>query len=434
MAFFTAISGLNAAAKNLDVTSNNIANANTVGFKDSRAEFADVYAASVSGVSSIQAGSGVRVANVAQQFTQGNINATGNNLDLAISGEGFFSLGNSTTAEQPTAFTRDGEFKLDKDGYVVNNQGKYLMTFKPNGTTVAAGFSTGVLQPLQVNSNQGSPTATNSISVSANLQSSQTTPTTTPLDPTVPGSYNHTTSLTIYDSQGNSHIASTYYVSQSPTTPNTWKAYLFVDGKPINADGTLATIPASPNPTTQTSVTMSFDTAGKLTTVMPVSYGPIASTILDPNLNVDPLNLTFDFTGTTQYSSVFSVNTLAQNGFPSGNLVGINIDDSGIAYANYSNGKSQPLGQIALSRFANPQGLAKLGDTTWAQSSASGERIDGVPGTGSFGKIQSGSVEASNVDLSAQLVQLIIGQQAYQANAQSITTEKTITDTILNIR
>jgi flagellar hook protein FlgE len=179
---------------------------------------------------------------------------------------------------------------------------------------------------------------------------------------------------------------------------------------------------------------MSFDTAGKLTTAMPIVYGPIASTTLDPNLNVDPLNLTFDFGGTTQFSSVFSVNTLAQDGYPSGNLVGINIDDSGIAYANYSNGKSQPLGQVALARFANPQGLAKLGDTTWAQSSNSGERIDGVPGTGSFGKIQSGSVEASNVDLSAQLVQLIIGQQAYQANAQSITTEKTITETVLNIR
>lgn len=428
MAFFTAISGLNAAAKNLEVTGNNIANANTTGFKESRAEFADVYAASVSGVSSIQAGSGVRVANVAQQFTQGNINATGNNLDLAISGEGFFSLGNSTTAEQPTAFTRSGEFKLDKDGYVVNNQGKYLMTFKPNGTTLDTGFSTGVLQPLQVNSSQGSPTATSAIDISANLQSSQTTPTTSPVNPSVPDSYNHSTSLTVYDSQGNSHIASTYYVSQSPTTPNTWTAYLFVDGKPINVDGSAATIGS------QTYQTMSFDTAGKLLSPMPLTYGAISSTTLDPNLNVDPINLTFDFTGTTQYSSVFSVNTLAQDGFPSGNLVGINIDNSGIAYANYSNGKSQPLGQVALARFANPQGLAKLGDTTWAQSASSGERIDGVPGTGSFGKIQSGSVEASNVDLSAQLVQLIIGQQAYQANAQSITTEKNITETILNIR
>ncbi len=431
MAFFTAISGLNAAAKNLEVTSNNIANANTTGFKESRAEFADVYAASVSGVSSVQAGSGVSVANVAQQFTQGNINATGNNLDLAISGEGFFSLGNSTTADQSTAFTRSGEFKLDKDGYVVNNQGKYLMTFKPNGTTVDAGFSTGVLQPLQVNANQGSPTATSTIDISANLKSSQTTPTTSPVNPMVPDSYNYATSLTVYDSQGNSHIASTYYVSQSPTTSNTWKAYLFVDGKPINVDGSAGVIPPDG---TQSSVTMSLDTAGKLLTPMPLAYGPIASTTLDPNLNVDPMNLTFDFTGTTQYNSAFSVNTLAQDGFPSGNLVGINVDNSGIVYAKYSNGKAQPLGQVALARFANPQGLANLGDTTWAQSSNSGERIDGVPGTGSFGKVQSGSVEASNVDLSAQLVRLIIGQQAYQANAQSITTEKNITDTILNIR
>jgi flagellar hook protein FlgE len=431
MAFFTAVSGMNAASKNLDVTSNNIANANTVGFKESRAEFSDVYAASVSGVSSIQAGTGVRVANVAQQFTQGNINATGNNLDLAISGDGFFSLGSSATADQPTAFTRDGEFKLNKEGYVVNNQGKYLMTFKPNGTTVAAGFSTGVLQPLQVKANQGSPTATSAIGISSNLQSTQVTPTATTVDPAVPNSYNHSTSLTIYDSQGNSHIATTYYVSQSPTTPNTWNTYLFVDGKPINTDGSAAPLPLDG---TQTGMTMTFDTAGNLTTVMPLAYGPITSTTLDPNLNVDPLSLTFDFTGTTQYSSVFSVNNLAQNGFPSGNLVGVDIDDSGVVYAKYSNGKAETLGQVALSRFPNPQGLAKLGDTTWAQSADSGERIVGAPGTGSFGKIQSGAVEASNVDLTSELVQLIIGQQAYQANAQAISTEKTITETILNIR
>jgi flagellar hook protein FlgE len=431
MAFFTAISGMNAASKNLDVTSNNIANANTVGFKESRAEFSDVYAASVSGVSNIQQGSGTRVANVAQQFTQGNINATGNNLDMAISGDGFFSLGSSATSDQPSAFTRDGEFKLNKEGYVVNNQGKYLMTFKPNGTTVAAGFSTGVLQPLQVKASQGSPTATGAISVSSNLQSTQVTPTAATVDPTVPDSYNHSTSLTIYDSQGNSHIASTYYVSQSPTTPNAWNVYLFVDGKPINADGSAAPVPLDG---TQTSMTMTFDTAGNLTTAMPLAYGPIASTTLDPNLNVDPIDLTFDFTGTTQYSSVFSVNTLAQDGFPSGNLVGVDIDDSGVVYAKYSNGKSETLGQVALSRFPNPQGLAKLGDTSWAQSADSGERIVGAPGTGSFGKIQSGAVEASNVDLTSELVRLIIGQQAYQANAQAISVEKTITENILNIR
>jgi flagellar hook protein FlgE len=432
MAFYTGLSGLNAAAKNLAVTGNNIANANTAGFKQSRAEFADVYAASISGVSKIQPGSGVRVTNVAQQFTQGNINATGNNLDLAISGEGFFSLGNEVNSKLPSIYTRSGEFKLDKDGYVVNNQSNYLMAFKPNGTTVAEGFSTGVYQPLRVNAEQGSPVATTALGISANLQSVQKAPTVTTVDPKNPDSYNHTTSMTIYDSQGNSHIASTYFVSQSPTTSNAWNAYLFIDAKPFNVNGSAAPVPLDGS---QTSIPMTFDTAGKLTSPLaPVTYGAIASTAIDPNLTVSDLNLTFDFTGTTQYSSKFAVNNLTQDGFPSGNLSGINVDNEGVVFAKYSNGNATPLGKVALARFANPQGLAKLGDTTWAQSADSGERVSGEAGTGNFGVIQSGSVEAANVDLSEQLVNLIIGQQAYQANAQTISTENTITQTILNIR
>jgi flagellar hook protein FlgE len=432
MSFFTAISGLNAAATNLAVTGNNIANANTTGFKQSRAEFADVYASSLSGVSNTQPGSGVRVTNVAQQFTQGNINVTGNNLDLAITGEGFFSMGADATSDRPSIYTRSGEFKLDKDGYVVNNQGNFLLTFKPNGTTVEEGFSTGVMQPLQVNGLQGAPQATTSIGISANLQSTQTAPTSTPVDPADPGSYNHTSSLTVYDSQGNSHIVSTYYVSQSPTSPNTWSAYLFVDDKPINLDGTLSTLPLDG---TQTAVTMTFDTTGKLTSpVGSTTYGAISSTDLNATLNVEPLNLTFDFAGTSQYNSVFSVNNLTQDGFPTGNLTGISVSDDGIVFANYSNGNSQPLGMVAITRFANPQGLNKAGDTTWTQSSVSGESLTGEPGKGSNGSIKSGALEASNVDLSEQLVHLIIDQQAYQANAQTISTENTITQTILNIR
>ncbi len=432
MAFFTALSGLNAAAKNLSVTSNNIANANTTGFKQSRAEFADVYASSISGVSKIQPGSGVRVTNVAQQFTQGNINATDNNLDLAISGEGFFSLGTDATSTLPTIYTRSGEFKLNKEGYVVNNQGNYLMTFKPNGTTVAEGFSTGFFQPLQVSAEQGSPVATTALGISANLQSVQTAPIVTTVDPKNPDSYNHTTSMTIYDSQGNSHIASTYFVSQSPVTQNSWNAYLFVDGKAFNVDGSGAPIPLDGS---QTAMPITFDTAGKLTAPLtPVAYGPLASADIDPNQLVADLNLSFDFTGTTQYSSVFSVNNLSQDGLPSGNLTGISVDDAGVVFAKYSNGGVSPLGKVALTRFANPQGLAKLGDSTWAQSGDSGEPIPGEPGNGSFGVIQSGALEGANVDLSQQLVNLIIGQQAYQANAQSISTENTITQTILNIR
>lgn len=428
MTFFTSISGLNAATQSLTVTSNNLANANTTGFKLSRTEFSDIFSANVSGVSRTQPGSGVQVSNVAQQFSQGSITSTGNNLDLAISGEGFFSLGTESTSSAPSLYTRAGEFKLDKDGFIVNNQGNFLLVFKPNGTAVADGFSTGVFTPVQVNAEQGSPTATSEISISANLQSTQTTPANSPVDPTDTTTYNHVSSLTIYDSLGNPHTASTYYVAQSPTTPNTFEAFLFIDDVPFNTDGTKA------GATGSDSVTITFDNTGKLTApIGKTPYGPIQSTDLDPALNTTDLSLSFDFTGTTQFSSVFSVNSLDQNGLPSGNLTGISVSDTGVIQANFSNGGSQPLGKVALARFANPQGLAKRGDTTFAQSSGSGLPVPGEPGVGTFGTIQSGSVESSNVDISEQLVSLIIGQQAYQANAQAISTQSTITQTILNI-
>lgn len=444
MGFSTALSGLNAAAKDLQVTGNNIANANTTGFKQSRTEFVDVYAASVNGVSKTQAGAGVRVSNVAQQFNQGNLDFTENNLDLAISGEGFFSLAKDPAAPGPTLFTRAGEFKLDKDGFVVSNQGDFLMSFAPNGLTIDEGFSEGVFNPLKINSSQGAPVATTELAQSVNLDAEQVVPANAPenaadttlVDPTDPQSYNHTSSISIYDSQGNSHIVSTYYVTDKKAdgtgTANQWRAYLFIDGVAINADATIpdaAATPAVPHKSTS----MTFDNTGKLLTpadVIPV--GPILSTTIDPALTVAPFDFDLNLADSTQFSTGFSVLGLSQDGLPAGNLIGININDEGVVSTQFSNGGSEILGKIALTRFANPQGLTKVGDTSWRQSAASGEKVPGQPGTGSFGLIQSGALESSNVDISTQLVKLIIAQQAYQANAQTITTEKDIVQTILN--
>ncbi len=438
MGFSTALSGLTAAAKDLQVTGNNIANANTTGFKESRTEFADVYSSSVSGVAKTAAGAGVSVANVAQQFSQGNLNFTDNNLDLAITGEGFFSLATDVAAPGPTLYTRSGEFKLDNAGYVVNNQGNNLMGFKPNGTTVAEGFSEGVFLPLRVNSSQGAPEATSKVLTTVNLDAEQIKPidstgAAVPLDPTNPKSYNHTSSVTIYDSQGNSHIASTYFIADKvgdnpeSGTPNQWQSFFFIDGIAFNPDGTVSTAGA------QVSTQLEFDSAGILTnptTAQP--FGPFTSTDIDPGLNVEPLSFTFDFGKSTQFSTNFSVQDLSQDGLPAGNLTGVSIDDVGVISANFSNGGSDILGKVALTRFANPQGLTKIGDTSWKESVASGLAVPGQSGSGSFGKIQSGALESSTVDLAAQLVHLIVAQQAYQANAQTITTEKTIMQTILN--
>lgn len=435
MGFATALSGLKSAATSLQVTGNNIANSQTTGFKESRAEFADVYSSSIGGVSKTQPGSGVRTTEVAQQFHQGNIEPTQNSLDLAISGNGFFALADSTDGI-PSAYTRNGAFQLDAKGNVITDQGQYLLAYAPNGKTVAAGFSTGVFKPITVDTSQGLPTPTANINIKSNLDSSATA-----LDPALfvdptasPPTYNNTTSVTIYDSQGSPHVLSTYYVKDT-AAPNTWQAFLFMDGFGINS-GAPATATAVNTPGTP--VILEFETSGALKTVngaaaTKVNFSNLDfSAVINPNLKVDLQSFDVNFAGGTQYATPFSVNGLNQDGLPAGNLSGIEVDGQGVVFARYSNGGSKPLGQVALARFQSNQALAKLGNTTWGQSSGAGAPVYGAAGDNNFGDIQSAALEGSNVDLSEQLVKLIIAQQAYQANSQTITTEKTLLQTILN--
>nr|WP_305910128.1 flagellar hook protein FlgE [Methylomarinum sp. Ch1-1]MDP4519275.1 flagellar hook protein FlgE [Methylomarinum sp. Ch1-1] len=399
------------------------------------------------GVSAITPGSGVRVANVAQQFNQGNLQFTDNNLDLAVSGEGFFTLAASSDPNDinDRSYTRAGEFKLDKDGFIVNNQGQALLAYRPNGTEVSDGFSTGVLQTLQINTISGQPQATDRVDMTLNLDQSATTDLNPTFDPKDSDSYNDQTSATIYDSFGNSHILTTYYVNKGtqddltgavdalgdPIQVPTWEVSHYIDGnEPSNR------VPLEGG---EQFATLQFDSVGNLK--YPVNGDGVVDGLVDlqaysiqPDTGAEPLDISpINYFGTTQFKQKFSVNTLTQNGLPAGQLTGIDIDDEGAVFARFSNGGSKTLGQVALTRFSNPQGLAKLGDTTWGQSANSGEAVAGEPGANNFGLIQSGSLEASNVELSAQLVNLIVAQQAYQANAQTITTENTIMQTILNI-
>jgi len=461
MGFATALSGLKAAATSLQVTGNNIANSQTTGFKESRAEFADVYASSIGGVAKTQPGSGVKVTEVAQQFNQGNIEATQNSLDLAISGNGFFVLADKVNLPDknnpnapvdpsiPNAYTRNGAFQLNSVGNVVNDKGQYLLAFAPNGKTIAEGFSDGVFRPLTIDTSQGLPVATENINMKLNINGGATAPVITPFDPRDPLSYNNTTSITTYDSQGNAHIASTYYVK---TDVNAWSAYLFMDGFGISSTGNAE----PPDPATPSEVLglnepgepvlLTFTDSGLLNqvneatvtdadgndiNVTKVDFGEIDLSAINPNLKVDPMAFDIDFFGTTQFATAFSVNGLDQDGLPAGNLTGLDVDSTGAIFARYSNGGSKVLGQVALARFPSNQSLAKLGDTSWAKTSTSGEPIYGGAGDNNFGTIQSSALEGSNVDLSDQLVKLIIAQQAYQANSQTITTEKTLIETIL---
>ncbi|BCX82923.1 flagellar hook protein FlgE [Methylomarinovum caldicuralii] len=417
MSFSTALSGLNAASTDLQTTGNNIANANTVGFKKSRAEFADVYAAGVLGASKTTPGSGVRVTDIAQTFSQGNMEYTENVLDLAINGQGFFGLVDpkNLSAGVPSAYTRNGAFQLNKDGYIVDDQGMMLYGTTPTGNGEQPGA-------LRVDVGKGKPSATTKESISLNLNASASAPVTTPFDPTDTTSYNYSSSITAYDSLGNAHNLTTYFVKDG-TTPNKWSVYQYIDG-------TTDTLTSTP-------ISLEFDTNGSLIKVNGSSSSTKVN--LDPftPTGADPLNIEFDFAGTSQYNSDFTINSMSQDGFPAGDFSGLEVNDKGEIFARFTNGNGEKIGHIKLFRFRNEHGLAKLGNTTWGESSASGPAISSQgdnPGTGNVGTIQSGALEASNVDLSKELVRLIIAQQSYQANAETISTENRVIEALLNVR
>jgi flagellar hook protein FlgE len=403
MAFNVAISGLKAASSDLDVIANNIANSNTTGFKKSRAEFVDVFAVTNIGGSSSTPGSGVRLSAISQQFTQGNISFTDNNLDMAINGSGFFILDDGGTQ----IYSRNGAFGVDRNGFLSNSEGQNLIAFSADGN----GNITGAAGPIQVNTANIPPQATTALTVEVNLDATSTPPAIA-FDPTLPNSYNHSTSTTIYDSLGNAHLASMYYVKQSAPPNNTWDTYTYVDG----VDRTAA------------ANTLDFTTGGAYN-----SGSPIASTTFTPT-GAAPITLALDYTSSTQFGSDFSVYGLAQDGYTTGRLSGLDIDGEGIIFARFTNGQSAVEGQIALADFPNSQGLQPVSDTSWGETFSSGAVTIGSPGTASLGLIQSGALEQSNTDLSEELVNMIIAQRSFQANAEVISTSDTITQSIINLR
>ena len=404
MSFRVALSGLNAASNDLNVVANNVANANTTGFKSSRAEFADVYASFAGGLGSGQIGSGVRLANVAQQFGQGNIDFTDNTLDLAISGQGFFIVSDGGTQ----LYSRAGAFGVDRDGFVVNSANQRLQVYDANG---GSSFNTGSLSDLRLSSADSPPSATTEIETLINLPANAAQPTAA-FDPSVPDSYNHSTSLTVYDSLGAPHVANLYFVKTA--TNNEWETHAYVNGTAVGGANTLE-----------------YSPTGDLITP---ANGQITLPAHTPGTGAADLNITLNFAESTQYGDQFGVNALRQDGYATGRLSGVEITEEGVVQARFTNGQATPLGMIALANFANDQGLQPVGDTSWAESFASGPAIQGQAGTSSFGVIQSGALEASNVELTEELVNMIVAQRNFQANAQVISTNDAVTQTIINIR
>jgi flagellar hook protein FlgE len=442
MSFNIALSGLAAAQKDLDTTANNIANVNTTGFKESRAEFADVYAGSIFSPGRTKVGDGATTSTVAQQFSQGALKFTSNSLDMSITGDGFFAM-TPDLASRDMTFTRAGAFKLSKDNFIVDTNGNYLQGYPVDPSTgSASSVSLSTTKPVQIPNTAGAPRSTQNVYLTMNLNSALTAPTGgwATFNPSDKATYNSgsTTSTTVYDSLGEPHILTFYFRRSATATDNNWETF-------ATFDNNTATPPAAGSYFGP--VVLDFDANGVPTAPTSTSLPDLilSNTALNspPYLNNGAQftsNLTVNFSnqsGTnfpTQYSSKFEVGSLSQDGTTVGRLTGIDIDASGKVMASYSNGDQTYLSQITLVKFANPQGLTQAGNTSWKASLRSGEALAGEANSGTLGSVNSSALEQSNVNLTNELVDLIAAQRNFQANSRALEVNSSLQQTVLQIR
>ncbi len=454
MSFQQGLSGLSAAATNLEVIANNISNANTIGAKSSRAEFSDLYAEAAGGQRS--AGIGSSLAAVTQDHTQGSISTTGRNLDLAINGSGYFliQVSNQESGQEATKtqlYSRNGQFKTDREGWIVTNDGARLLGYGADPTSGA--IRKGQLQELKIPDARLTQTASSEIVQSFNLNSSDTLKPTT-FDPLKGESYNYSASIKVFDQLGQAVEVSTFY---KKTAAGKWDVFATANGKKVPASGTRigevdftgSSSGNGPPVVAPTQPVLDRTTGLAITPVPPII--PLKADLLDTALNTGATggvkyqfavtgatdgkhDLHLNLTGVTQQAGDYSVSKLVQNGFPVGSLSAFSFNEQGVLTARYTNGQSVTTGQLAIATFRNPQGLQSVGGNAWKETQAVGSKVVDVPSTGNLGNIVAGAVEESNVDLTAELVSLITAQRTYQANAQSIKTQDQVTQTFLNMR
>ncbi|MBI5937259.1 MAG: flagellar hook protein FlgE [Betaproteobacteria bacterium] len=418
MGFQQGLSGLNGASRNLDVISNNIANSSTAGFKTSKVQFADVYASSVYGTASLQVGIGTQVTENAQQFTQGNITVTNNPLDMGISGEGFFKM--TPAGSDAVSYTRNGQFHLDGDGNIVNGSGLILQGWLADSTgTVIPGAT----KSMKISFDPAPPKATTTANLTANLDAGAST-IAAAINPNSPSTYNWSTSMTIYDQLGEAH-GLVYYFKK--TASNTWAFDMYVNNNlVIGPPGGGAT------PTH----TMTFNSNGTVNQIDGAAAAAFSPTVTTAMLGSGAGNLTFslDLTKFSQYGAAFGSSQVTQDGYASGRIAGLSVSKDGLVEGRYTNGQSRNLGQVVLTSFNNPRGLLPLGNNQWARTEGAGDAVENTPGSGVLGVLQSGAVEESNVDLTAELVNMIVAQRLYQANAQSVRAQDQLLQTLVNLR
>ncbi|ENM5892157.1 flagellar hook protein FlgE [Vibrio mimicus] len=432
---YISLSGLSAAQMDLNTTSNNIANANTFGFKESRAEFGDVYSTSLFTNAKTTPGQGVQAAKVAQQFHEGSSIYTNNPLDLRIAGTGFFAVAKDKIVPQQNELTRNGAFHLDKNSYMVTANDEFLLGYEVNPD------SGDVLsyepKPINIPPQFGKPKQTANIDLGANLPANGELKDPTLFDITDPETYNRTTSSTIYDSMGQPYKLTTYYLKDM-NQPNTWQTYYTVTDKtgekPINVVGGDATSPGG-----HVGHTMRFNNDGTLASLnngRPIVTEPLGGGTNPVDLNGADVSQTLSFSldSATQFAAPFELTKFDQDGATTGFLTKIDFDENGSVLATYSNGQNTTLGRVALVRVANEQGLDKKGGTQWDATQFSGDKIWGESNKGSFGSISNGSLEQSNIDMTQELVDLISAQRNFQANSRALEVHNGLQQNILQIR
>ncbi len=434
---YVSLSGLSAAQLDLNTTSNNIANANTFGFKESRAEFGDVYSNSLFTNSKTTPGSGVQPNQIAQQFHEGSSIYTNNPMDLRVAGTGFFAVAKDRLVPNQNELTRNGAFHLDKDNYMVTANDEFLLGYDVDSLT--GEVTSYEPKPLHIPSEFGKPKQTANVTVGVNLPANGETKDPQQFDFSDPDTYNRSTSSTIYDSMGQSYKLSTYYLKDQ-NQPNTWQVYYTVTDaegeKALNIAGGDAS-----NAAGQVGHTMKFNNDGTLASIN--NNQPVLTQSLGGADNPNPINLNggdteqvlnLDVSGATQFAAPFELTKFDEDGATTGFLTKVDFDEKGSVYGTYSNGENITLGRVGLVRVPNEQGLDKKGSTQWNSTNNSGDKIWGESNKGSFGTINSGTLEQSNIDMTQELVDLISAQRNFQANSRALEVHNQLQQNILQIR
>ena len=397
MSFNIAISGLQATSEQMNSISNNIANVSTSGFKASRTEFSSVY-------NGFQPG-GVEVAGTSQNFDlNGSLETTGRSLDLGLTGVGFF---NTVDSKGQNVYTRSGAFTLDKDNTLITAQGNKLQGYTVDADAI---LQAGTVGDLSISKAQLAARASSEIGFNANFDA-RAADIAVAFDSTNSATFTSSYTTETYDSLGNPHTNSQYFVK---TGSNTWDIHVLVDGTDVNPSAATASLV--------------FNSDGSIDT----ATSTVPYTLNTTPTGAEPMVVKVDLTGSTQYASEFGVSKNDPDGYTSGELTGLRVEDNGLIYAEYSNGQSQLQGQVVLADFPNPNAMTKGDGTTWSQTFDSGAPILGTAGTGVFGNLQAGSLEGSNVDLTTELVDLMTAQRNYQANTKTITATDTMTQVLFS--